>query len=213
MKHLIMIGAGGFGRECYWHALDSIGYGEEFDLKGYLDDTPKGVLREDLLSMPRIGTIDGYEIQNDDVFICTIADPHAKEKIINKILDRGGKFINLIHKTAIIHGTVKIGIGNVIIPSVMIHDHATVGNFVTFNGMNMGHDSEVGDFTSGMGGSGPAGFGKVGKRVYLATNAIVCPHAVVEDDAYVGVGSVVFKRVKKGKKVFGNPAVELPDGF
>ena len=213
MKHLIMIGAGGFGRECYWHALDSIGYGEHFDLKGYLDDTPEGVLREDLLSMPRIGTIDGYEIQDDDVFICTIGEPQAKEKIVQKILDRGGKFINLIHKTAIIHGTAKIGIGNVIIPRVAITDHAVVGNFVTFNGLNCGHDSVIGDFSSGMYYSSVAGFGKIGKRVYLATSAIVCPHAVVEDDAYVGVGSVVFKRVKKGKKVFGNPAVELPDGF
>lgn len=213
MKHLIMIGAGGFGRECYWHALDSIGYGEEFDLKGYLDDTPEGILREDLLSMPRIGTIDGYEIQNDDVFICTIADPHAKEKIINKILDRDGKFINLIHKTAIIHGTVKMGIGNVISHSVTIHDHSIIGNFVTFNGMHMGHDSVIGDFSSGMGSSDILGNAKVGKRVYLANRSVVLPHAVVEDDAYIGVGSVVLRRVRKGKKVFGNPAVELPDGF
>ena len=37
MKHLVIIGAGGYGREMYGAALGSVGYGTEFDVKGYLD--------------------------------------------------------------------------------------------------------------------------------------------------------------------------------
>ena len=34
MKHLLIIGARGFGREVYNYAIDSVGYGEEFGIKG-----------------------------------------------------------------------------------------------------------------------------------------------------------------------------------
>ena len=38
MKHLIIIGAGGMGRTLFDIARESMGYGEIFDIKGYLDD-------------------------------------------------------------------------------------------------------------------------------------------------------------------------------
>jgi hypothetical protein len=38
MKQLIIIGARGFGREVYSLAKRSIGYNEDFVMKGFLDD-------------------------------------------------------------------------------------------------------------------------------------------------------------------------------
>ena len=38
MKKLIIIGAGGMGRSLYNMAVGSLGYGEEFDIKGFIDD-------------------------------------------------------------------------------------------------------------------------------------------------------------------------------
>ena len=37
MKHLVIIGAGGYGREMYGAALGAVGYATAFDVKGYLD--------------------------------------------------------------------------------------------------------------------------------------------------------------------------------
>ena len=64
MKHLVIVGAGGFGREMYGAALESVGYGAAFDVKGFLDD------RSDALAAfagypPVIGSPDGYEIAAD----------------------------------------------------------------------------------------------------------------------------------------------------
>lgn len=39
--------------------------------------------------------------------------------------------------------------------------------------------------------------------------SIAAPHAIIEEDAYVGIGSVVLRRVKAGRRVFGNPAREI----
>ena len=38
MKNLLIIGSRGFGREIYNLALESICYGTEFTIKGFLDD-------------------------------------------------------------------------------------------------------------------------------------------------------------------------------
>ena len=38
MKHLIIIGAGGLGRQMFAWAKECPGYNKEFDIKGFLDD-------------------------------------------------------------------------------------------------------------------------------------------------------------------------------
>ena len=40
MKQLIIIGAGGMGRTMYSNALECVGYGTEFIVKGFLNDFP-----------------------------------------------------------------------------------------------------------------------------------------------------------------------------
>ena len=38
MKGLIIIGAGGMGRTVYDNAMECIGYGDTFHIKGFIDD-------------------------------------------------------------------------------------------------------------------------------------------------------------------------------
>ena len=210
MKHLVIIGVGGFAREVYGHALESIGYGDEWDIKGFLDGDIKLPEEEySKLDKPLLGDVFSYSVCLDDVFICAIADATARKRLTDEIINKHGEFINLIHKRAIIQPNVHIGIGNIISPNAHINDHGTIGNFVILNDAGMGHDSEIGDYSSMMGGAGLCGYAKVGRNVYMATNSVALPHAVIEDDVYLGVGSVVFKKAKKGRKYFGNPAVPI----
>ena len=211
LKHLIIIGVGGFAREIYWHSQDSIGYGIDWDLKGFLDGDVKLSEQEyKKIKLPVLGDINSYKVEQDDVFICAIADPKIKKKLINIILQHGGKFINLIHKTAIVHGNVNMGLGNILSPHVLIHDHVIIGNYVTFNvNSMMGHDSSIDNYSSIMGNVIINGYAKIGENVYMATSSIALPHSKIEDDAFVGVSSVVFKRVRKGNRVFGNSAFPI----
>ena len=50
------------------------------------------------------------------------------------------------------------------------------------------------------------GHTQIGKKVFVGGGAGTLPKAKIEDDAYIGAGSVVLKKVKAGTKVFGNPA-------
>ena len=60
-----------------------------------------------------------------------------------------------------------------------------------------------------MGSSGLNGYVRAGSEVYFADSAKAVPRSKIEDGAYVGIGSVVFKRVRKVQKVFGNPAMSI----
>jgi acetyltransferase-like isoleucine patch superfamily enzyme len=50
------------------------------------------------------------------------------------------------------------------------------------------------------------GGNKLGKRVFIGTNATIIPQREVSDDARIGSGSIVLRNIKEAKTVFGNPA-------
>lgn len=67
MKHLIIIGIGGFAREVFWHAHESRGYGADWDIKGFLDGDVKLAPEEyEKLSAPVVGDVVSYEPQPED---------------------------------------------------------------------------------------------------------------------------------------------------
>lgn len=211
MKHLIIIGVGGFAREVYWHAQESKGFGIEFDLKGFLDGDVKLPEAEyEKLELSVVGDVDNYIPQNDDVFICAAGDSMVRKKLVEKMLRKQAEFITLIHNTAIIHGNVKIGRGSIILGYTTIHDHACIGEFsVVGPHSGLGHDVVLGDFVSIMACASLCGGVFVEDEAFLADGAAILPHARVGRQSYVGARSLVMRRVKNGEKVFGIPALPI----
>ena len=206
MKNLIIIGARGFGREVYNSACESIGYGTEFEIKGFLDDK-KDALNGYEGYPPILDTVENYQIDKDDIFTCALGDVHYKEYYTNIIAERGGEFTTLIHKTAYLSKNVKVGIGCLILAGARIQADASIGNHVTLQPYSiLGHDVKVGDWTIVNAFADCGGFSKIGNRVTLNTTCFVIPKGIVEDGATVGAGSVTLRKVKAGTTVFGVPA-------
>lgn len=206
MKQLVIIGARGFGREIFNSACESIGYGTEFTIKGFLDD------KDDALEgkpgyPPILSSVEDYQIQIDDVFICALGDVKYKVKYCQIILDKGGMFITLIHKDSYISKNVEIGCGCIVLAGARIHCDVKIGNYVTLQPYSIiGHDVSVGDWTHINAYADCGGASKIGNRVTLHTTCFVLPKSIIEDDATIGAGSVAMGRVKAGRTVFGVPA-------
>ena len=211
MKNLIIIGVGGFAREVYHHAQKSIGFGVEWRIKGFLDGDKKLAAEEyELLPEKVLGDVDNYKICAEDIFTCAVGTPHARKILAEKILARGGEFINLISNLAYVMPTVKLGRGVIVAPFVNIGDHAELEDFVAANDLTIiGHDAHIGKFSCVMPHANVAGKCQIGAEVFIGSGAIILPKAKVGDGATVGAGSVVLKKVKAGAKVFGNPATEF----
>ena len=94
MKKLVIIGAGEFGREMFYHARMSEGYMTHFELKGYIDDVMYANPDSQQYAhvpLPLLNSIDNYQPEPDDIFICAIGKPEGRRAIVNKInLRRGG---------------------------------------------------------------------------------------------------------------------------
>ena len=206
MKNLIIIGAGGMGRQVSLFAKSCVGYRKNYIVKGYLDDNPQAM--EGYKDFPPvIGTVDGYEIQPDDIFFSAIGDVSVKKRCIKKILDRGGDFITLIHPTALISEGTKIGKGCMIGSLVGIGTETTIGDFCLIQSKAIiGHDVRVGNFAridcnvvliAGV---------NVADDVCIHTSAVVNHNVNLGEGSTVGAMSFVIRNVKPGQTVYGNPA-------
>lgn len=209
MKHLLIIGARGWGREVYDIAVACIKNGADFEVKGFLDDKADALDEYDNYP-PIIGPVETYDIQKDDVFICALGDVKYKKHYADIIEGKGGTFISLVHPTVFFGNNAKIGRGCILGPYVSISSDSKVGDFVTFLiKSHIGHDCSIGDYTHIGTLTNVSGFVTIGKMVTIHPCCNIIPHKKVGDYSIVGTGSVVLSKVKEGTTVFGNPAKKL----
>lgn len=209
MNNLVIIGARGWGREVYDIAMACISSGANLSIKGFLDDKTDA-LAGYLNYPPILDSVEAYKVQKDDVFICALGDVIYKRKYVKKILDKGGKFISLVHPTAILGNNVKIGIGCIVGAYANLSSDTQIGDFVSFSiKAGMGHDSCIGDYTHIGGLTNISGYVKIGENVTIHPCCNIIPHKKIGDNAVIGTGSVVLNNVKDGITVFGNPAKKV----
>lgn len=206
--NLVIIGAGGLAREVY--DLANVCYQDDakFKIKGFLSIEQTNV---EELGYPKIlASSSDYNIEEGDVFYCAIGEVSTRKKAVENILKKGGRFINLIHPTAIISPSVKLGIGVGIKSYCVISSDVSIGDFTYLqSSVIMGHDVKIGDFCQINSFAFFAGYSQIQNGVTVNAGAKLIQNVVVEDDAIVGMGSVVLTKVKKGTTVFGMPAKRL----
>lgn len=209
MKHLIIIGSGGMGRQVLSFAKSCEGYGKEYDIKGFLDDNLEAL--KDFSGYPPIlGTVDGYIIEENDVFFNSIGDVQAKKKCIKTILDKGGDFITLVHPTAQISAGTKVGKGCMLSSYVGVGVETTIGDFCLIQSKaTIGHDVFIDDFARIDCNAVLIAGVKVGKDVCIHTSSVVNHDVKLGDGCTVGAMSFVIRNVKPGQTVFGNPAKKI----
>lgn len=211
MKHLIIIGARGFGREVLSFARNNQPFQKvKYEIKGFLDDKTDALdgLRGDF--PPILGSVEGYQIQPDDVFICALGDGEMRKKYSDMILAKGGEFISLVSKSAWINQNAKIGKGCIINGWTSISDNVDVGDFTVIHPFcDIGHDAKIGAFNSIEAYCFMGGYAYTGDYTTLHVRSTIIRHKGVGAHVSVGASSVVMRKFGDDLHVFGNPAVRL----
>ena len=206
MKSLIIVGARGFGREVYDLAMQCDGYNVDYSIKGFLDD--KADALNDFKNYPPIiSSVEDYEIQTDDIFVCALGTVQWKKHYAELILQKGGDFINLIHPTTKINTNAIIGKGLLVFMYSNISNDCIIEDFVTIQGyVGLGHDTKIKKWAHLSSYSFTGGFVVLEEESTLNTRATVLPHIIVKKGATIGACSLVIKNVKENTTVFGIPA-------
>jgi sugar O-acyltransferase (sialic acid O-acetyltransferase NeuD family) len=210
MKDLIIIGAGGFGREILSYAVDIMKTDDcEWRIKGFIDDD-LNALHDIDTGYPILGTISKHIIEENGVYVCAIGDGKTRLSIGRYFQEKGAEFINFIHPTAKIRERVKLGVGNIFCPNTSINPDVAIGDFVLINGNSgLAHDCIVDDGCSLIGGNSVNGNCLLAKCVFMGANSIIIPGRKIGGYAKICAGAVVFTHVKPGKTMIGNPAMVL----
>ena len=208
MKNLIIIGAGGMGRTLYSNALESVGYGEKFVVKGFIDDNLHALDGFENYP-PIIATIKDYVPLQGDAFVSSIGGS-ARRPCMEEIIGRGGEFMELIHQTARIYTNAKLGKGNFIGAYSVIGNDAIIGDYNMIQSYTViGHDARIGNWNRIDTHVTCVGGIIIEDEVNIHTSAVISHNVRVESGAHVGALSFVIRKVKAGTTVMGIPAKRL----
>ena len=196
------------GRTLYDMSRESRGYGEEFVVKGFIDDNLYAL--DGFTNYPPIlDRISTYIPQKDAVFVCSIGGA-IRKKCMEELINKGALFISLIHRTARIGTNVKLGVGNIVGAYTSIGADAKIGSYNLIQSYTViGHDVQMGDWNRVDTHVTCVGGTVIGNEADIYTSSVLNHGVVVEDRAHVGACSFVIRRVKEGTTVMGNPAKKL----
>jgi sugar O-acyltransferase (sialic acid O-acetyltransferase NeuD family) len=209
MKHLIIIGAGGFGREVSEIAKKCQGYGVFFVIKGFIDDNINAL--NNFNNYPEIiSTIKEYEIEENDVFICAIGSLKTSSVLTNLMLEKNAVFINLIHNDSEIRTNASIGFGVIVGSGTIISTDVKIGNFTQImSNCIIGHDTIIEDFCRVGDMVFIGGNSKIKSTTFIAVNSTILENITIAESSIIGAGSVLIKSIKHSGTYFGNPAKKI----
>lgn len=205
---IVLIGAGGFGRETAGLVASLAGV----EALGFLDDAPQlqgktlarlGVLGSlDLLpSMPEVGVV---------ITMGNPQDPAIRSRIVERLSLPAERYRTLIHPMATVGPDVEIGAGTVIHAGSVFTQDIRIGRHVAIMpNVVFTHDDQVGDFATLGAGAMLAGSVVVEDSAYVGSGATVREGCRIGPGAVVGMGSVVLTDVPGGEAWAGVPARRL----
>jgi sugar O-acyltransferase (sialic acid O-acetyltransferase NeuD family) len=208
-KRLILVGCGAFARELINWVDDLVEVGRSIPVSGFLDDNPSA-LSVFSYSVPYIGSIQSYIPEDGDQLLMAVGDPKAKKKLYVDLKEKGASFAQLIHPSAVVARTAKLGEGVVVCPQAFVSADATVGEVCAINGnASVGHDVKLGGFSTLSSHVDLTGWVQVDECVFFGSGARVLPKVKIGAGARIGAGAVVMRSVPADGVVYAPPAKRL----
>jgi len=205
MSRLLIIGAGGFGRE----TAELARLLPTWELMGFLDDDLRlaGAVVADL---PVLGPVELARDLPDIALVITAGHPgnyFQRKRIVIRLGLADERYATLIHPTAVIAGSCQVGVGSILHAGVVLTTNVKVGRHVAMMpGVVLTHDNVVGDFVTFGAGARLAGRVTISEGAYVGSGASVRQDRIVGAWSLVGMGAVVLHDVPPGEIWAGVPA-------
>lgn len=203
---LVVIGAGGFGREVLQLVRDINSARPTFDLIGLLDDGDVNVPLLARLGVPHLGP-SSHLAEVDATYVVAIAAAEPRRRIDRLARSLGRQAAILVHPQASVGRDVVLGEGAIVAAGARLTTNIVVGRHAHINlNCTVGHDSVVEDFATLFGGVHVGGGCVICEGSMLGSGCVILPNVRVDRGAVVGAGAVVVRDVAPDVTVVGTVA-------
>jgi sugar O-acyltransferase (sialic acid O-acetyltransferase NeuD family) len=207
--NLVVVGAGGFGREAVEAIRAMNAGGASWQLLGYLDDN-LALQGKSIDGTPVIGGLaEAKNLADASFVVCTgRPDNYASRPVI---VERLGlppdRYATIVHPAATVSSSSRIGPGSVLLAGVVLSAAVTIGAHVAIMpNVTITHDDVIEDFATIASGVCLGGHVCIGQGAYVGSGALIREDLSVGKRAMVGMGSVVLTDVPAGQVWVGMPA-------
>lgn len=205
MKQLVIVAAGGLGRE----AASVVERSAEFDLIGFLDDAP-ALTGTTVAGAPVLGGLAAVREFPDASLLVAAGKGQGRRAIVGRLRDLGvtaDRYATLIAPDVHIPASCTVGHGSILLSGTVLTADVTVGaHVVTMPGVVLTHDDQLCDFATLCAQVALGGNVAVGQAAYLGMGALAREGITLGDESVLGMGSVLLTDLPEGETWVGTPA-------
>lgn len=212
MKNIVIVGAGGFGREVQWlieriNEKQDIEYGEPlWNIIGYIDDGVEA--GTEVNGHMVLGGCDYLIKQNAPLAVaCAIGTSKTRKKVIDKIrYNQHLSFPNLIDPSVQMSDRIEFGEGNLVCAGNILTVDIKIEDFCIINlDCTVGHDAVLLSFVTVYPSVNISGCVNVGECAELGTGTQIIQGKCIGTGTIVGAGSVVVRDLPAECTAVGAP--------
>jgi sugar O-acyltransferase (sialic acid O-acetyltransferase NeuD family) len=209
---LVVVGAGGFGRETVDAVRAMNAHGASWRLFGYLDDNPS-LAGQHVNGVPVLGGVRELgNLPNAFVIVTTgRPDNYASRPGIVASLDLPAeRYATIVHPSAALSASSQVGPGCVLLACAVLTSAVQIGAHVRIMPhVTLTHDDVVGDLATLASGVCLGGGVRIDQCAYVGAGALVREDRRVGAGALIGMGAVVTVDVPAYEVWAGVPARRL----
>ncbi len=206
---MVIVGAGGFGREVADIIRDLEAACEPVQLLGFLDDGRVDKARLDVIGGVFIGSTTRLTT-SDVAYVIGIGDGSIRRSVLERLGPVRARPRTIVSPHASVGRGTVFGDGCILAAGARLTTGCQVGAHVDFHiNATVGHDCRFDDFSTVFPGAIVGGDVHVEEAATIGAGAVVLRNITIGAGAMVGAGAVVTRDVPAGDVVIGAPARSL----
>lgn len=208
LKDIVIIGAGGVGRETAIIIEDINKVNKEWNLLGFVDDN-ENIQNTYINGYKVLGKLEYLKNYKNTVYVvCAIANYKIKKMITEKLKQNENiHFTTLIHPNSKLHRTTTIGDGCIVYKNVTATANIKIGNHVIISpNTGIGHDSNIEDYSNILWGTNISGNVHIKEGNLIGSGATIIQGLTIGKNSTIGAGTVVIRDIPDNVTAVGNPA-------
>lgn len=211
MTHVVIIGAGGHGREVADILHDQVRAGANFQILGFIDEN-HCLHQQTIDGLPVLGDWTWFKQTNRAgiAVISAVGIPHLCQRIVQRAMALNLTFVSAVSPLAHISSRAQIGRGVVVFPGVVVNTGARLGDYSIVNvGATVSHDTAVGCYSNINPGVHLAGNVTIGEGCYIGMGTSVIQGRNIGAWTVVGAGATVIHDLSEYVTAVGVPATVI----